>query len=58
MTIQKGAFCASLDADSDGEEGKFYVWTLQEIEEALGAENAAFFAASLRRKSRRQFRGP
>ena len=45
MTIQEGAFCASLDADSEGEEGKFYVWTLQEIEEVLGAENAAFFAA-------------
>jgi uncharacterized protein len=45
MTIQEGAFCASLDADSEGEEGKFYVWSKQEIEEVLGPENAAFFAA-------------
>jgi uncharacterized protein YyaL (SSP411 family) len=45
MTTPEGAFCASLDADSEGEEGKFYVWSLTEIEGVLGAENAAFFAA-------------
>jgi uncharacterized protein YyaL (SSP411 family) len=45
MTTAEGAFCASLDADSDGEEGKFYVWSLAEIEQVLGAEDAAFFAA-------------
>lgn len=45
MTTAEGAFCSSLDADSEGEEGKFYVWSLEEISEVLGAENAAFFAA-------------
>jgi len=45
MTTKDGAFCASLDADSEGEEGKFYVWSQQEIEQVLGSENAAFFAA-------------
>jgi uncharacterized protein YyaL (SSP411 family) len=45
MTTQEGGFCASLDADSEGQEGKFYVWSKQEIEEVLGAENAAYFAA-------------
>jgi uncharacterized protein len=45
MTTAEGGFCSSLDADSEGEEGKFYVWSLEEITEVLGSENAAFFAA-------------
>src|SRR5262249_7973528 len=36
------AFAASLDADSEGEEGKFYVWTGAEIDEVLGAESQFF----------------
>jgi uncharacterized protein YyaL (SSP411 family) len=43
MTTAGGAFSASLDADSEGEEGKFYVWSKAEVVEVLGAENAAFF---------------
>jgi len=37
-----GAFASALDADSEGEEGKFYVWTEAEIDELLGDEAAAF----------------
>ncbi|MGH6842548.1 MAG: thioredoxin domain-containing protein [Methylocella sp.] len=43
MTTGEGAFCASLDADSEGVEGKFYVWTYAEIEALLGTEDAGFF---------------
>jgi uncharacterized protein YyaL (SSP411 family) len=43
MTNAEGAFCASLDADSEGVEGKFAVWTYAEIEALLGKEDAAFF---------------
>jgi uncharacterized protein YyaL (SSP411 family) len=39
------AFAASEDADSEGEEGRFYVWTLAEIDDLLGAEAAGFRAA-------------
>jgi len=45
MVTPEGAFAASLDADSEGQEGKFYVWTLAEIEAVLGAADAAYFAA-------------
>ncbi len=45
MTRPEGGFSASLDADSEGEEGKFYVWSLAEIEQVLGKDDAAFFAA-------------
>jgi uncharacterized protein YyaL (SSP411 family) len=39
------AFAASEDADSDGEEGRFYVWTESEIDALLGADSPPFKAA-------------
>ncbi len=44
MTTEQGAFSASLDADSEGEEGKFYVWLYDEVIKELGAEDGEFFA--------------
>ncbi|TIL30399.1 thioredoxin domain-containing protein [Mesorhizobium sp.] len=43
MRINGGAFAASLDADSEGEEGLFYTWSRDEIETALGDESTLFF---------------
>jgi len=43
MTDERGGFHSAEDADSEGEEGKFYVWTLAEIEDILGDEKASRF---------------
>ncbi len=43
MTDPAGGFYSTEDADSEGEEGKFYVWTPQEIAAVLGEQAAADF---------------
>ena len=45
MTDPDGGFYSAQDADSEGEEGKFFVWTPDEIREILGGEAEAFMAA-------------
>ncbi|MCU4182691.1 thioredoxin domain-containing protein [Bosea sp. BH3] len=44
MLLPEGAFAASLDADSEGEEGKYYVWARAEIDALLGPADAELFA--------------
>jgi uncharacterized protein YyaL (SSP411 family) len=45
MTGAEGGFFSTQDADSEGEEGKFFVWTPAEIEAVLGRAAAATFSA-------------
>ncbi|MFH0909108.1 MAG: thioredoxin domain-containing protein [bacterium] len=46
MTGKEGGFYSALDADSEGVEGKFYVWTRDEIIEVLGEEEGTNFCAA------------
>ncbi len=45
MTSPQGSFYATQDADSEGEEGKFFVWTLEEVEAVVGSEEAGALCA-------------
>jgi uncharacterized protein len=43
MTQPEGGFCSTQDADSEGEEGKFFVWSQDEIDRLLGPDDARLF---------------
>jgi uncharacterized protein YyaL (SSP411 family) len=43
MQNSTGGFFSTIDADSEGEEGKYYVWSKDEIDSVLGAELSSFF---------------
>ncbi|GAC1674894.1 MAG: thioredoxin domain-containing protein [Ktedonobacteraceae bacterium] len=43
MTSPEGGFYSTQDADSEGEEGKFFLWTPAQVEGILGAQDAALF---------------
>jgi len=44
MTAPEGGFCSAEDADSEGKEGKFYLWTWDEVRQALSSKEADFVA--------------
>ena len=57
MTTGEGAFSASLDADSEGEEGKFYVWSLPRSIKRARRRGRRLLCAPLRRDAGGNFEG-
>ena len=45
MTHPEGGFFSTQDADSEGHEGKFFVWDIKEIQQTLGEKDAAIFSS-------------
>jgi uncharacterized protein YyaL (SSP411 family) len=46
LRTAEGGLAASLDADSEGEEGRFYVWRPAELDDVLGSDDGSFAAAA------------
>ena len=46
MTNDEGGFYSTQDADSEGHEGKFFVWDIAEIRSVLGEKEATLFCAA------------
>jgi uncharacterized protein YyaL (SSP411 family) len=57
MQSPEGGFYSSLDADSEGHEGKFYVWDREEVRRALSADELAVFAPRFGLDSPANFEG-
>ena len=57
MTDGNGGFFSTLDADTEGEEGKYYVWTYAELVALLGADDARLVAEYFGASERGNFEG-
>ncbi|MEI6306823.1 MAG: thioredoxin domain-containing protein, partial [Deltaproteobacteria bacterium] len=42
LALPEGAYCSALDADSEGVEGKYYLWDKREVDECLGSDSSVF----------------
>ena len=58
MTSAEGGFFSAEDADSEGIEGKFYLWTPREIQNILGEKEAALFVKAFNVKEGGNFEDP
>jgi len=56
MTAPEGAFYSAEDADSEGVEGKFYVWSQEEFRQVLGTQEASFWEPVFNLKPEGNFR--
>lgn len=56
MTSEEGGFYSAEDADSEGEEGKFYLWTVAELSELLSPEDLDFVVTLLNLSEEGNFR--
>ncbi len=57
MTGNDGGFYSAEDADSEGEEGKFYVWTKEEVQKILGEELGSLYSGVYDITARGNFEG-
>jgi uncharacterized protein YyaL (SSP411 family) len=57
MAAPQGGFYAGWDADSEGVEGKYYVWSLEEVERVVGPDAARLVAAALKVTRQGNFEG-
>ena len=57
LATDEGAFASALDADSEGEEGTFYVWTPAQLIDVLGPDDGAWAANLLNVTERGTFEG-
>ncbi len=57
MTSPEGAFYSAEDADSEGEEGKFYVWSAEEIIDILGKDLGSIFCSAFNVTKKGNFEG-
>jgi uncharacterized protein YyaL (SSP411 family) len=58
MTDPRGGFYSARDADSEGQEGKFYLWTREELDEVLPGDKARFFRRAFGVMTEGNFRDP